>query len=203
MGRRRVVLLNPPAERRVSRDYFLGVESPPGWSLPPLDLASLSGALEGLDVAVVDAPAEGFDARAAHAAVVEARPDDVIFLTAGATFTRDTAFLSGLDAALPRARFAGLGDVYADVRSLAFGLQPFLDAVLLDFAGPHAADWVRGELEGASNVIVRGPDGRPRALPARGARGVWRPRPARWELFPLARYAFPGSRGPCGSLLTE
>ncbi len=203
MSAARVVLLNPPADAAVSRDYFLGVETPENWRLPPLDLAVLSGSFGGLDVRVVDALGQGLDDAAAAKAVRDARPTAVVFLSSGATFARDGAFLARLKEELPNARFAGLGDLYADVKELAFGLQPFLDAVLLDFSGEDAARWARGELDAARNIVARGEDGKPRRLPSRRPLGAWRPATPRWELFPLESYRFPGSRGACASLLTE
>lgn len=199
--KRRILFLNPPGRKNYGRDYLLGSEQEAGLRLPPLDLVQLSGALPPEAEAVaLDAMAEGLSPEQAWDRAERARPTHVVFLTSAASYAEDTAFLRRLKALCPRARFIGMGDVYRDIRALAFSLHEFLDSMILDFTAAAPNSWLEDGGAGDENVLRR--DGRGGA--ERHHDGEWEPSLPRWELFALDRYRWPlGAAGPAASLLTE
>ncbi len=202
----RFLLLNPPASRNYSRDCFIGTVVEPDVALPPVDLAMLSGRLSELgEVAVLDAQAEGLAPAAAVARARATAPDFVFFLTSGASYVEDSAFLEALKTALPRARLAGIGDLYLDMGEAAFQLQPFLDAALYDFAGADLAGYVSGSAgQPLENLAYRAKGGAVVRGPVRRRYGEWSSPAPRWDLFPLACYRWPFSpEGPRASLSTD
>lgn len=197
----RLLLLVPPGERRYCRDYYLGGIRPEESLPPPQDLACLSGTLDGAgELRVLDAQAEGLGFEEALERACRPAPDFVFFLISAASYMEDARFLAALDERLPKARFAGMGDVYREIREMAFSLHPFLDAVLYDFTSPSARKLVEGgePLEDLSyrrgGRVVRGA--------ARKAWGAWDAPAPRWDLFPLKAYGWPlAGPGPRAALL--
>lgn len=185
----RALLLNPPGRRAYSRDLWLSGEFEDDVRLPPLDLAVLS-ARSGAQWSAHDAIALGASPAESLRQAAAAKPDLVFFLLSGASFEEDETFMAGLRAELPRAVFAGLGDVYADVKDKAFDLHPFLDAVVLDAGGGDVERFLAGEREKLGDVLVRGKA----AGSSRGLRGALRGLPD-WSLFPLSRYRVPFTAG--------
>lgn len=197
---RKILLLNPPGPAGLARDAFLGGRLEADFVAPPIDLACLSASLPNEELSVLDAPAEGLDAKAALARVAKLAPDAVVALSSGASFAEDGAFLAELRRALPGARVAGLGDVYRDLKEPAFELHPALDAILLDYWSGSAARWLAGEKGPLPNVIVRGQARGPERRPF----GTWKLGAPRWELFPLEKYRWPfAASARRASILTE
>ncbi|HVQ25860.1 MAG TPA: hypothetical protein VMV01_11815, partial [Planctomycetota bacterium] len=90
----RALLLVPPSEGVVIRDYYCSKRSQARYLHPPLDLAVQGGWLRsrGLEVALVDATVDRLSPAAALQRATEARPD-VIFALAGAvSWPGDRAF---------------------------------------------------------------------------------------------------------------
>lgn len=201
-GGRRLLLLNPPGGKPYARDYGLGDSGEEGVLLPPLELAQLSGELSG-DICLLDALAEGLDVGEALRRAAQAAADAVIFMTSGASYLEDMPFLAALRERLPRARFIGIGDIYKDVRELAFGLQPFLDAAVLDFSGGQLAAYLGGAKPGPLPGLIYRDGEALVSAPRRRPLGPWKVRPPRWELFPLDKYTLPFIPGPAASLLTD
>lgn len=198
----RVLLLNLPGRKNYARDNFLGGELEPGLRLPPQDLVALSGTLSPhAELSVVDALAEGLSVPATLARVKRLDPRHIVFVVSGASYEEDSVFLPRLRAQHPRARFIGLGDVYREVKGLAFPLHPFLDAILLDSTTDDVLAAIRPGAGPRDNVLLR--DGDAAKGVERHHYGEWSLPAPRWDLFPLALYRWPFSRGKCATLATD
>ncbi len=89
-----VLLLNPPAPERVSRDYYCGHITKGNYYWPATDLLYLSGFFrDGYDVHVLDAIVEDLDPDESLQRVAAIGPDVVISTVAAVSWSTDMAFL--------------------------------------------------------------------------------------------------------------
>ncbi len=191
----KVLLLNPPAPRLCLRDYFCAESAKADYLWPPLDLLVLSGLLEeGFDVEVLDALAEGLDETQAASRIERASPDAVVALAAGFRLDADMAFLARARGRRPF-RLVVSGDVPRAQPAWFLERYPEADGVLMDFADPSVAEYLRGG-KGVPAVRVRGPEPAPPTLGG----PLSYPLP-RHERFPLARYRLP-LLAPAGAPIT-
>ena len=205
MPDRKVLLLNPPGDRKFFRDYYCTKVSKARYYYHPLDLVYLSGRFgDGYAVKVIDAIAEELDPRRCLVAIKEFDPDIVVFLISSPSYKEDLRFLLDAKALCPKAFFVGSGDVYREFKARAFQLHPFLDAILFDFSTPAILTLIeRADGQVIENVVYRH-DGR--IIEGQETHGYGRfsmPIP-QWHLFPLDRYSFPFAlRRKVGTILTD
>ena len=90
MARSTVLLLNPPSNERIFRDYFCSKVSKASYYYHPVDLLFLSGWLsEHYNVCVLDAVAQGLSKSATIAYLKSLRPSAVVALTSAPSFEED------------------------------------------------------------------------------------------------------------------
>ena len=201
---RRVLLLNPPADRLYIRDQFCSHLSKGTYYWQPLDLLMLSARLhaEGFELAVVDAVAEHLPASTALRRIAAFRPDAVVFLTGSDTVDADLLFVE----AVKRQGVAvavGIGDVLRAKGEELLARYPHIDACLNDFVTHGLPAYLRGRTDEAENMMVREGNGA-RCIPARPADPLFRLPSPRYELFPLDRYRMPYNRyHPYATVITS
>ena len=187
----RALLLVPPSEGVVIRDYYCSKRSQARYLHPPLDLAVQGGWLRarGLSVALVDATVDRLAPPAALERAVEARPDAIFALAGAVSWPGDAAFL----AAAARATGAPLyvsGDLFMEEPARLLDEHPFLAGVLLDFTSDELARHVTGERFERDALVLRGDAPRPPRR-TRGERAI--PVPAH-DLFVEKDYRYPFAR---------
>ncbi|MEE9197578.1 MAG: hypothetical protein V3U45_05500 [bacterium] len=90
MARSTVLLLNPPGNQRIMRDYFCSKVSKASYYYHPVDLLFLSGWLgDHYHVRVLDSVVQGLSPRATVAYVKSLRPAAVVALTSAPSFVED------------------------------------------------------------------------------------------------------------------
>jgi radical SAM superfamily enzyme YgiQ (UPF0313 family) len=198
---KRVLLLNPPADPPVARDYYCGHFTKGRYYWPPLDLLVMSGILSGqFEVQVLDAVVERLAPDEARARIAALSPDAVLALTAAVSWSDDMAFLSRLQAERPLPMLISGDYARAEPEAvLAHGAG--IEGVLLDFTENDAGAFLAGERgPGLRHVYTRADSGAPRFEGA----GVFRYPTPRHKLFPLKRYAMPLSlHHPAVPILTD
>ena len=101
----RVVLINTPEEKQISRDMAggLGFDRSSRTVLPPLDLLSYATVLkaEGRYVELIDSQVEDISAQQLVDRIVDCRPDAVILTLSLPTLDSDVRFAQGLRGCLP------------------------------------------------------------------------------------------------------
>lgn len=202
----KVVLLNPPGDKKYIRDYFCAKIAKSFYYYHPIDLLYLSGTLsQHHDVRFIDAIAARLSDDAVMARLVAEKPDWIIFLTAGISFDRDMRVMATMAASLPATRFIGTGDIYREIGARGLSEHPWLDAILLDFSTQDILTYLAGRpAEPIPNIICRGEGGQ--LLDGKEVHGHGKfhiPMP-RWDLVELRRYAFPfARRREFASMLTD
>jgi len=185
---KKVLLLNPPAPVRVSRDYYCGHFTKGRYAWPPIDLLVLSGFLaEEFEVHVLDAVAEGLGGTRAHARIDAVRPDAVVSLVSGICWSSDIALLEEVK------RRHGCpvvvsGDLPRAEPRQALASASCIDAVILDFTDNEVLLFLAGQRRsGCRNVVTRDDTD---VTPSRGKNGFCVPLP-RHDRFPLHCYHVP------------
>ena len=207
----RVLLLNPPGDRRYLRDYYCSHTSKARYFWHPLDLLYQSGIM-GLthEIVGLDANVQMLTHEEAGRRVRELNPDAILFLTGGVSWRQDFEFLESLQppASMP---IIGTGDIMTAKRREMLERFPWISAVLTDFTSDSAARFFKcWDTERAGIVdddefpqltyrlgdeIKVGPSNRVRNFDI--------PLP-RYDLFPWKMYRIPhGRRRYFASVLTD
>ncbi len=187
-ARPNVLLLNPPGQHRIFRDYFCSKVSKASYYYHPVDLLFLSGWLsERYHVHVFDAVAQGLGASATARYVEELHPQAVVALTAAPSFEEDLAVFRHIKSnGAPQ--LLVIGDLVLEYGEKLLQTYREVDGALLDFSTPDILDLLDGAP--SRNVIYRNSSGDVVTTPVHQERGVFSvPRP-RHELFPLGAYRF-------------
>ncbi|MCA8980762.1 MAG: radical SAM protein [Planctomycetes bacterium] len=198
----RVLLLNPPSERVVIRDYFCSKTTKSNYLFQPIDLVVLSGWLaDEHELSVLDCIAEALSPTTALARIRELDPQVVVALVGSVSWKEDHTFLRAL--AEDGRRIVGIGDVLHEAPAERLADEPWLEAILDDFACDSLPRYLAGERTGLAGMSVREPDGSITTLPPDRTKRYRVPRP-RHELFPTRGYRFSfARRAPFATLLTD
>ncbi|MGQ0551850.1 MAG: B12-binding domain-containing radical SAM protein [Planctomycetota bacterium] len=190
----RVLLLVPPAEGVVIRDYYCSKRSQARYLHPPIDLVVQGGHFraKGLEVLLVDATVEQLTPAAALQAVRRAEPQAIFALAGAVSWPGDEAFLREVSAATGVPVFAS-GDLFMEDTAALLGRLPFLAGVLTDFGSAELARHLSGEPlpQSARQALVLPGDTGAARRRTRGARSF--PLPAH-DLFVPLPYRYPFAR---------
>jgi radical SAM superfamily enzyme YgiQ (UPF0313 family) len=188
---RRVLLLVPPGDGVVIRDYYCSKRSQARYLHPPLDLAVQGGwsRARGLEPSLIDATVDRLSPRAALARVEAARPDAVFALAGAVSWPGDRAFLATVAARTGAPVFAS-GDLFMENPAAMLSEHGFLAGILTDFTSDELARHLAGESFERDALLLAGDA--PRAFRrTRGARAI--PVPAH-DLFLGHDYRYPFAR---------
>ena len=201
----RVLLLNPPSDEVVIRDYLCSKTTKSNYLFHPIDLVVLSGSVaEAHEARVLDCVAERLDPNAARARIDAFGPDAIVSLVGSVSWPGDRDFLA--DQAARGRRVLILGDMVHERAEELLAREPWIEATVHVFANQDVVHYLAGELDEVEEMTVRGPSsGVPRRITRGGKpRGTYRvPRP-RHELFPERGYHFSFARAErFATLLTD
>ncbi len=188
---RRALLLVPPSDDVVIRDYYCSKTSQARYLHPPLDLAIQGGWLRdaGWSLELVDATVDRLAPEVALARAVDARPDLVLALAGAVSWEGDGAFLEQVARRTGAPVYAS-GDLFMEDPAGMLERHPFLAGVLTDFTSDELVRHASGdELEYDALVLARSA---PRPFQrTRGSRPI--PVPAH-DLFVDHDYRYPFAR---------
>lgn len=170
---KRVLLLVPPSDGVVIRDYYCSKRSQAAYLHPPIDLSFQGGWLRsfGLEPVLLDATVDRLRPAAALRRARDARPDAIFALAGAASWPGDEAFLSRVAEATGAPLFAS-GDLFMEDPAGHLAELPWLAGVLTDFTSDELGRHLSGaggprehlRLPGDACVPIRRTRGR-RALP--------------------------------------
>ena len=202
---KKVLLLNPPGDKRYFRDYYCTKVSKADYYYHPVDLVYLSGILnECYEVYVIDAIAEEYSDEECLKKIKKIKPNIILSLVASPSFPLDINFLKKVKKENPNTVIAITGDVSRELKKEILIKYLFLDAVLLDFSTNDFIKYiVRKSNIIVDNIIYRDDDAIFEGKEIHGYGEFNIPIP-RWDLFNLDAYSFPFSRRkPVATILTD
>jgi len=200
----KTVLLNPPGDKMILRDYYCAKVSKARYYYHPVDFIYLSGRLAALgELMVIDAIASQLSAEETLDKISRFEPSAVIFLSSAPSFVADMAFMQRLSVQLPHTQIIGTGDVFRDYGKEAMIRYPFMHAVFIDFSTDdiirtltHQSGVINNVIYRKNNELIAGTE-----LHGNGVFDVPLPR---WDLFDISAYRFPfARRKPFASILTD
>jgi radical SAM superfamily enzyme YgiQ (UPF0313 family) len=136
----RVLLLVPPGDGVVIRDYYCSKHSQARYLHPPLDLAVQGGwfRAQGLHPLLIDATVERLSARAALQRVEAARPQAVFALAGAVSWPGDREFLASVAQRTGAPVYAS-GDLFMEQPAAMLAEHEFLAGILTDFTSDELA----------------------------------------------------------------
>jgi radical SAM superfamily enzyme YgiQ (UPF0313 family) len=199
----RVLLLNPPGDKIYLRDSYCSKVSKAAYLTPPIDLLVISGYLAGRhEIQVLDAMAENLSVSQALAKIKSGRPDYIVSLFGSASRINDIGFFRLLKEALPSVRLIVSGDAGFDDTEKLLNENPFLDAVLLDYASTGWLPYLQGDKPAARDIayLHEGIYTSRRS----GRSGEYSIGVPRLEIFPYKKYRMPfACRLPYAGVVTD
>ena len=128
-----VLLLNPPHQSIIIREYYCSKSSKTRYLLHPIDLLMVSGRLsENYEVKSIDAIARRMGPENCLALIKEIKPDVVVSLVGAISWESDLAFLEKVNHLL-NSTIIVTGDLFLEDAQEWLAKYPFIDAALLDF----------------------------------------------------------------------
>ncbi len=150
----RVLLLNPPGRRNYGRDYYCSKVNKANYVEHPVDFVYLTGVLEQRAAyRIIDAIVDKLGPAECLKRVLDFQPDVVIFLSGWVSWIEDFPFLANLKEVLPSSRLIGMGDLFLD-RDV-FLKYHWIDAVLYDFRNGDILEYLSGNFQAVSNMLIR------------------------------------------------
>ncbi|MFA5356511.1 MAG: hypothetical protein WC301_03805, partial [Candidatus Omnitrophota bacterium] len=190
---KRVLLLNPPADKIVLRDKYCSSSSKADYFWPPIDLLAQSGILHNkYNLRVLDAVAQRLSFEKAFDIACGFSPDVVIFLTGSATWKDDMDFMQRVKDKTS-ARIIAIGGNLLTTGTEIMRMHHCIDAILLDFTSSQIISFIEGEsITDLKDMVVRsGDDIVSSGLPFKTDHMDTFEYPVpRHELFPLKKYVF-------------
>lgn len=187
----KILLLNPPSEKFVIRDYYCSHTAKSNYYWGPVDLFVLSGILSKKhEVKVSDAIVGGLHHISQLSDFLLFHPDIIFMLVSDITKEDDKKTTDYIKTIFPDTKIYAIGD------SAYFNPEEFLednqkiDGVLFDFTSKYILDFLEGKpkydlaYRDKEEIII---------LPLSPEKDYDYPTPL-FELFPLERYGMPFSR---------
>ncbi|MDD4979714.1 MAG: radical SAM protein [Candidatus Omnitrophica bacterium] len=201
--RKKVLLLNPPGEKRYIRDYYCSKVSKAWYIYPPVDLLILSGILyEQFDVRVIDAIVRKTPVKKCLEEIKDFSPDAIIFLTGAVSKGEDLEFIKKIKQHSSVLAVAS-GDYLLEKGSVLLRKEKALDAILLDFTSSDIVSYLNNPLQQLSTIIQRA-DGNIMDSDRVRQNGEFSIPIPRHELFLNKRYTYPFIRKyPFATVLTD
>jgi anaerobic magnesium-protoporphyrin IX monomethyl ester cyclase len=202
---KRIVLFNPPGNKRYIRDYFCAKVAKSNYYYHPMDLVYLSGTLStAYEVSFVDAIADGLSEAESIDRIAASKPDWVLFLTAGISYKNDMGVISRLHDSLENCSLIATGDIYREIGASALEEFDFIDAIVLDFSTKDVLTYLEQPRSEAIANIIHKHEGKVFDGGEQHVNGRFTIPMPRWDLINLEHYSYPFERRKYfASMLTD
>nr|MBC8499113.1 hypothetical protein [Candidatus Atribacteria bacterium] len=152
---KRVLLLNPPAEKLYIRDYYCSFSSKAGYYWPPQDLLVLSGILsQYYDVRVLDCIASGTGIKRGTSIILSYDIDIVIFTTGTTSLKEDLEFARKIKEKKNVIIIASSA-IFRFIGYEVMKENSFLDAVITDFVDHDIINYIENDFNNINSIICR------------------------------------------------
>ena len=200
----KILLLNPPAEKRYIRDYYCSKSSKTNYIFEPIDLLMLSGILsQDNDVYLCDAIVDRMKPEECLKKIVEISPDAIIWLSGIVSWPEDFRFMSLVRKKLNFISIVS-GDIFLENSEDILKKNDFIDAILFDFTTDDIVKYLSHEYDNIYNIVFKLNGQVVKKEIRRAKREEFILPVPRHELFVNKRYRFPFVRHkPFATVLTD
>jgi len=184
----KVLLLNPPAKRKVVRDYYCSKTSKSSYLFAPIDLLLQSGVLaKDNELLVIDAVAQEMGVKKCLGELKKYHPRIILGLIGAVDLREDLDFYRQLKLSIPSAKIFLTGEPVLEDSEEWLKVNPFIDGILLRFISQGLAQYLAGKAE-PEGIVFRD-DGEIKFFAPKADKEYSVGR-ARQELFQFRRYFF-------------
>ncbi len=143
---KKVLLLNPPADSLLIREYYSSFSAKAAYYWPPQDLVVLSGLLTPhFELRVIDAVAGRLSREKVLRMIAAEDFSALVFSTGSASLLQDSAFAGELKKRFPEILLAASAGIIKFDPAGFMARFPDIDAGLLDFSDPEIISFLHGE----------------------------------------------------------
>ncbi len=154
MGRRKILLLNPPGDKQYIRDYYCSTVSKAGYYWHPIDLLFQSGIIGSLhDVDIIDAIASRKSSKQVINDIKNKSYDAIFFLTSSQSWETDFKILENLKKR--NEILIGSGEIFCQESWKILKKFDFIDAALLDFTSDDVIHYLNGNYNKIKTMTYR------------------------------------------------
>ncbi len=152
---KKVVLLNPPANKLYMRDYYCSKLAKANYYTPPIDLLIQSAVLkQNYEIFVIDAVVTKLKEEEVIKQIEEIKPVAVIFITGAVSWKEDFDFISRLSERV-ESKYIGSGDILMEEGEYFMEHYPFLYGIMLDFTNQTTSYLIEEKFDKVDNFIFR------------------------------------------------
>ncbi|EKD29150.1 MAG: radical SAM protein [uncultured bacterium] len=154
---KKVLLLNPPGNKKFLRDCYCSHISKGSYYWPPYDLLAISGILsDSHNLFAIDCIAQNIKNNECIEIIQRINPDNIIFLTGVVSRKYDELFIKEIKITFPNVKIALTGDFLLEEKELYFKCNDYIDAIFLDFTCPEILDYINDNLnKSICNLLIR------------------------------------------------
>ena len=187
----KVLLLNPPGDKKYLRDYYCSTISKTGYYWHPIDLLVQSGFLsEKFDVRIVDAIAEHMSGERALERIQSFHPDVLFSLTGVLSLDQDMSFLKQIRHILPDIKIFVSGEPLLERPEEFMRMFDFITGGMFSFVYDDISAYIEERYEDIKAMVFRKDGGIVMKSMIVEKGPLQFPIP-RHELLPLKRYWMP------------
>jgi len=159
MPRKKVLLLNPPGDRKYLRGGYCTNESKARYYYPASDLIIQSGILRTeFDVDYIDAVADDLDFPECLLRIREGGYYGLLAVTASCSWRRDSDFFTAVRRECGEVRIILSGGFLLHQWKERLETAGWMDGILLDYTGEGALRFLKGEREAVPGIVIRNPE---------------------------------------------
>lgn len=160
MKKLNILLLNPPFNQIVIRDYYCSKTSRTNYIYPPLDLLMQSGWLgEKNNLFLIDAIADKLGDRRTIEKIQQSDIDVILFITGSVSYKKDFEFIKKVREIISlknrNIKIIGSGDIFMERGIERLQENDFIDAIALDFTNRDILNYLNGNYENIENMVFR------------------------------------------------
>jgi uncharacterized radical SAM superfamily protein len=128
---KKILLLNPPFNGTIIRDYYCPHTSKADYCWPPIDLLVLSGRFKEDEVQLLDCVMDKIDGAEAVKIISEIKPDEIYILTSSISEKNDILFINDLNILIPGMKLFAIGDnvKYGSFKEKCSTAEPMLEFI--------------------------------------------------------------------------
>lgn len=199
----KVLLLNPPGDKKYLRDFLCSTVSKTGYYWHPIDLLVQSGFLsKKFDVRILDAIAEHMSFDRVLETIISIKPDIVFSLIGVLSLDQDMAFMKHINQALPDMKIFVSGEPVLEEPEAFMKMYDFITGGMFGFIYDDISAYVEERYNNIKGMIYR-KDNEIIMKSTTAEKGPLKFPIPKHELFPLKRYWMPFIlHHPFASILT-
>jgi radical SAM superfamily enzyme YgiQ (UPF0313 family) len=147
---KKILLLNPPSNKTLQRDFICSSSSKANYYWPPIDLVVLSGILNGYNLTLVDAIVEKISESFIFNFIKKQDIEYVISLISSIDFENELSLLKKIKSLNPKIKIIVIGDIAFFEKDRVIK-NDCIDAILLDFTSHEIIKY----LNNSKNIKIK------------------------------------------------